>query len=93
MSEEQFTYKYFSNGYVPVRVSIDDKGRMRGAEVPDRETTGFKFEHSWLTKIGGDLTDEDVLEIGKEEFDKMVADFMAQKKSEPEPPPEISGMG
>lgn len=85
-------YKYFTNGVWPIRAIYDDQDRLRGTETPNRETGEIELNMYWISKVFEDRSG-DIEEITKEEFDRMVIDFLSQKKTNIHSPPGISGMG
>lgn len=90
MGEEQFTYKYFTNGVWPIRAILSDD-TIIGTETPNKQTGEMQRDSHWFIKVFEDRSG-DIKEISKEEFDQMVVDFLSQKKTKAQPP-EISGMG
>ncbi|PTN12503.1 hypothetical protein [Nitrosomonas aestuarii] len=80
------SYKYFTNGVWPIRAVYDDQNRLRGTEAPNRETGEIELNMHWVNKVFDDRSG-DIDEITKEEFDARVIEFLAQKKTNPEPSP------
>jgi hypothetical protein len=87
-------YKYFTNGVWPIRAILSGNGdpySFKGTETPNIDTGNMQLDMRWLGKIDWD-TSGDMEEITEEKFNRMVDEFLSQKKTNPNPPPEIGGM-
>ena len=87
-------YKYFTNGVWPIRAILSRNGdpySFKGTETPNIDTGSMQLDMRWLSKIDTDKNGG-IEEITKEEFDRMVVDFLSQKKTNLHSPPGISGM-
>lgn len=83
MSDEVFTYRYFIIDHaVPFRVLLDDKGRERGAEAPDRKTKKLIFANGLLSrKLWSSWVDE----IDEARFVELCAEIYARPEPVPQP--------
>jgi len=80
VTNDAWTFKYYLiDDTVPVRVSFDERGLKRGAEVPDAQRGALAIQHTMMSKIE---TYPWVTEIDRSQFDAACAAIYARRSGE-----------